>query len=125
MSLVTLRLFEPAGRRHVIDGHSVTVRRLKGSTVLGQFSPTVIRDCVIDTGAYLTVVPKSVWQPLMQNDVHWLTREADPLLPEWLRGVMGIGGRTYNTRLGILSMRLLGGLGEALPWTKVAAHFVC
>src|SRR5579862_2096813 len=114
MATVTLRLYEPPERVHFIDGHNVSVRRLKGALQIGNYLKPVMQDCVIDTGAYLSVVPKDVWHEKMGNDIRWLAKEADPLLPWWLRNIKGIGGGTYKTRLGILAVRLIGGPGELL-----------
>ena len=119
MSIVNLRLYEPDSRRDVIDGHTVGVRRLKGTLAFGRLHERALFDCVIDTGAYLMVVPQVLWYPLFQNDIHWLTKEADPLLPAWLHGITGIDGQTCRTRLGILPMRLIGGLGQTLRWIDV------
>ena len=86
MATVTLRLYEPPEHVHFVDGHNVSVRRLKGTLQIGNIIKPVLEDCLIDTGAYLSVVPKNVWEGKVKDDIHWLAKEADPLLPAWLRG---------------------------------------
>lgn len=107
---------------HTNPSHVITVSRPDGSSVrlpvlrlityanfLGSQKPSpnsgrhVICECLIDTGAYWSIIPQQIWQLFLPGIVTPLTFDAS--VPQVLREVV-IGGRTYPYTLGELSIRL-------------------
>jgi hypothetical protein len=54
-------------------------------------SRVIVRQCWIDTGAYLTLVPERIWRRLTAH-VIWLTAPSGGALPSWLTSVRVAGG---------------------------------
>lgn len=65
-----------------------------------------INECIIDTGAFVSVFPHSTWSGFQQA-VHWLSKLNDPRLPPWLRRIAGAFGGSVDFRLGRIRGRFV------------------
>jgi hypothetical protein len=100
----------------------VFVERLRALLQLNpDREPPIVRECWIDTGAYLTIMPEHIWQ-LVAADIVWLQAPSGGTLPPWLTTAKVAGG-PYSCRPGLLRLQVLDADGRCLPAEYVAALF--
>jgi hypothetical protein len=84
--------------------------------------PPVARECWIDTGAYLTVIPEKTWR-LVEQQVIWLQSPDGQNLPGWLTTAR-IAGGPFPCRPGLLQIQVTDDDNRSLPPGYVVALVV-
>ena len=105
------------------ESHEAHCERLRAIFRLGTVRPSAIHECLVDTGAYLTILPQEVWAPY-RTEIRWLRHVQGQPLPAWLTQVRGMtGGDGIRCAPGMIEMELVGLDGNNLPRRSVLALF--
>jgi hypothetical protein len=100
---------------------SVYIERLMGLLRISDSMPPITQDCVIDTGAYLSLFPEKTWKRFSSH-VEWLDKDGAQL-PEWLCRVKGTTGGSVPCRPGLIRIQILDLESHALMPTTIVALF--
>jgi hypothetical protein len=66
-----------------------------------------IQDCLVDSGAVLSVFPEKEWRRFA-SEIHWLHPPGSTSsLPEWLVKVTGLGGAAIDCGIGMIAIRII------------------
>ena len=80
-----------------------------------------IRECLVDTGAPLSIFPERIWRDFEENIV-WLTLR-DNAAVAWLDNVQGLTGGSMPARLGTIEIKWIDCNGSQSRPTKIIAKF--
>lgn len=90
----------------VIGSDRVYHERLKAMLAIGN-SGQIKQDCIVDTGAPLTIFPQRQWERF-ENDVTWLYIPGSHTgLPDWLTKVTGLGAQPLDCRIGKVKIQVI------------------
>lgn len=65
------------------------------------------QDCLVDTGAVLSVFPEKEWHRFA-SEINWLHPPGSPSnLPEWLVKVTGLGGVAIDCGIGKITIQII------------------
>src|SRR5262245_23850524 len=89
------------------DGQTLEVwrERVKALLVIGRRSQR-IRESLVDTGAVLTVFPRSVWTEF-EGEIDWVDVKSETKRRDWTKSITGLSGGSVPCRLGRVQMRIV------------------
>ncbi len=97
---------------HSIWGQTVALERVY---VVLRIPPHVMwMEAIVDTGASLSIFPRTKWNKF-RKQIRWPSPAEESALPDWCRQFRGIGGRTIPCRLGMVSVRVVSVALPPLP----------
>jgi hypothetical protein len=100
----------------------IRVDRLMPLLWISPNATPLLRRCILDTGAFLSVFPQEVWINFAAQ-ITWLVAADGGTLPTWLTSVGGIGGGGFPCDLGIIEIQVIDTDDRSLPPMKIVAKF--
>lgn len=97
------------------------IERLMGLVRISDASPPIVQDCIVDTGAFLTIFPQSKWTRFSKH-VQWLEYPGISL-PDWLCRMRGTTGGSVPCRPGLIRLQLIDLENHAIPPSHVVSLF--
>ncbi len=94
-------------RKHTyeLDGRQVYREQIIVPARFGATEPAAWSDCVLDTGAFLSIIP--VWlRDSCKPDIRWVEGQIAEDLPDWLKSFGGVAGGRVESRVGYIGIKL-------------------
>src|SRR5438128_427320 len=80
--------------------------RIKALLEIGA-SAKIRDDCLVDTGAVLSVFPEKKWK-IFEKDINWLyIPGSGAVLPDWIAKVTGLGAQPVDCRIGKIRIQII------------------
>jgi|ERR1051326_855294 hypothetical protein len=95
----------------------IYLERIRALLRIGKLGVT--QDCIVDTGAPITIFPEKEWRRFA-SEIVWLTTPQGVTLPRWLTVVCGMTGGSFMCRPGAIEVQIIDLDGRSLlPSTLV------
>ena len=89
-----------------VGAEVIYYERVKALLEIGR-TAAIRQDCLVDTGAILSVFPQIVWTNF-EREIDWLYDPASGrALPNWLGKVTGLGAQPIDCRIGKIRIQIV------------------
>lgn len=122
-----IKLFFLRRAPQTLGSEVVCCERIRALLDIGdsqEHSKRVRQDCIVDTGAFLSIFPQKQWERF-EGDVTWLYTPGDEgEYPDWLIKVTGLGAESVDCRIGKIKLRIFDrSFAIRTPPVEVLAKF--
>jgi hypothetical protein len=98
------------------------MERLKALLRIDSRGQSVVQDCIVDTGATITIFPEKEWKRFASRIV-WLRAANNAPLAPWLTSVSGMTGGSVPCNPGLVSVQIMDVSGNSLSPKTIIALF--